>query len=171
MWKYTGKSRPPFAEPVRDGQESVWDYPRPPVTSPDSRKILVKLNGRVLAESNSVVRVLETASPPSFYIPPDDVNRELLQKASGSSFCEWKGSATYWDVHAGNQIIQKAGWSYHNPSERFAAIDGYFSFYPALVNCFVDGEQVVPQPGGFYGGWITSEIVGPVKGGPGTGGW
>ena len=171
MWKYTGKTRPHFAEPVRDGQESVWNYPRPPVTSPDSRKILVKLSGRVIAESNSAIRVLETASPPSFYIPPDDVNRELLQKASGSSFCEWKGSATYWDVQAGNQTIQKASWSYHNPSERFAVIDGYFSFYPSLVNCFVDGESVTPQPGGFYGGWITSEIAGPVKGGAGTGGW
>lgn len=171
MWKYTGKTRPTFAEPVSEGQESVWDYPRPPVTDTDNRKIMVKFNGQVIAESTSAIRILETASPPSFYIPPDDVNRELLQKAKGSSFCEWKGSATYWDVLTARQTVQKAGWSYHNPSERFTVIDGYFSFYPALVNCFVDGEPVIPQPGGFYGGWITSEITGPVKGRAGTGGW
>lgn len=171
MWKYTGKERPPFADEPKEGEESVWDYPRPPITDPDSRHILVKAEGGTLAETDRAVRVLETASPPTFYIPPDDINRDLLEKASGTSFCEWKGRASYWNVTVDGHNITKAAWSYHNPSERFKEIDGYFSFYPALVDCYVDGENVIPQPGGFYGGWVTSEIVGPVKGEPGTGGW
>ena len=171
MWKYTGNKKPPFAEEPKSGEESVWDYPRPPIADADNRHILVKAEGITIAETERAVRVLETASPPTFYIPPEDVITELLEKASGSSFCEWKGQATYWNVVVNDQRITKAAWSYHNPSERFNEIDGYFSFYPALVNCFVDGEKVIPQPGGFYGGWVTSEIVGPMKGEPGTGGW
>jgi uncharacterized protein (DUF427 family) len=171
MWKYTGKERPPFADEPKEGEESVWDYPRPPATAPDTRHILVKASGVTLAETDRAVRVLETASPPTFYIPPDDVSSELLEKASGTSFCEWKGQATYWNVTVDGKKTTKPAWSYHNPSERFKEIDGYFSFYPALVDCYVDGEKVIPQPGGFYGGWVTQEIVGPMKGEPGTGGW
>jgi len=171
MWTYTGNKRPPFADEPKKGEESVWDYPRPPITDPDSRHILVKAEGVTLAETDHAVRVLETASPPTFYIPPDDVRTEFLEKASGTSFCEWKGRASYWNVTVNGQKIAKAAWSYHNPSERFKKIDGYFSFYPALVDCYVDGENVIPQPGSFYGGWVTSEIVGPMKGEPGTGGW
>lgn len=171
MWKYTGNERPPFADEPKEGEESVWDYPRPPVTDSDSRHIVVQAGGKTIAETKRAIRVLETASPPTFYIPPDDVNSELLEKASGTSFCEWKGQATYWDVIVDGEKAAKAAWSYHNPSDRFKEIDGYFSFYPALVDCYVDGEKVIPQPGGFYGGWVTPEIVGPMKGEPGTGGW
>ena len=171
MWKYTGKERPPFADEPKEGEESVWDYPRPPITDSDTRHILVKASGVTLAETDRAVRVLETASPPTFYISTDDVNSELLEKASGTSFCEWKGQATYWNVIVNGAKTAKAAWSYHNPSERFKEIDGYFSFYPALVDCYVDGEKVTPQPGGFYGGWVTSEIAGPMKGEQGTGGW
>ncbi|MDR9416781.1 MAG: DUF427 domain-containing protein [Gracilimonas sp.] len=171
MWKYTGKQRPPFALKTKDGQESVWDYPRPPELDPDTRDIIVKAGDRIIAKSDRAIRVLETASPPTFYIPPEDVSKDLLEKAAGISFCEWKGSATYWNVVTSKQSEPKAAWSYNNPSNKFQSIDGYFSFYPSLVDCFVDGEKVKPQPGGFYGGWVTGEIVGPMKGEPGTGGW
>lgn len=171
MWKYNGKQRPPFAEQPDEGEESVWDYPRPPELQPDSRPVVVKAGEMLLASTNGAVRVLETASPPTFYLPPEDVNKELLEKASGSSFCEWKGTATYWNIIVNGERIPKAAWSYHNPSSRFELIDGYYSFYPGKVNCFVDGERVQPQPGEFYGGWVTSEIVGPMKGEHGTGGW
>ncbi|PWN07298.1 DUF427 domain-containing protein [Rhodohalobacter mucosus] len=171
MWKYTGNERPPFAIEPEEGEESVWDYPRPPITDPDSRTIIVEAGDSVIAKTNRAVRVLETASPPTFYIPPADVNEDLLEKASGSSFCEWKGSATYWNITLDGQNLRKVAWSYHNPSSRFKLIDGYYSFYPGKVRCFVDGERVQPQPGQFYGGWVTSEIVGPMKGESGTGGW
>lgn len=175
MWNYTGKQRPEFAQEPAEGQESVWDYPRPPKVVKDERHVVVKAGGQLIADTHNAWRVLETASAPSFYLPPEDVNETLLKRASGASFCEWKGQARYWDIilpeNAGQPGISRAVWSYHQPSERFSPIDGYYSFYPALVECFVDGERVTPQPGGFYGGWITNEIVGPVKGEPGTGGW
>lgn len=171
MWKYTGEHRPPFAVKPEKGQESVWDYPRPPRLAPDSRTVTIKANGTIIAKTTRSIRVLETASPPTFYIPPEDLSEDFLVKAPGSSFCEWKGQATYWNVITDGHNSEKAAWSYNNPSDRFEAIDGYYSFYPGKVDCFVDGENVEPQPGGFYGGWVTSEIVGPMKGEPGTGGW
>lgn len=171
MWKYTGKEHPPFAEEPGEGEESVWDYPRPPALERDSRLVIVEADDILIAKTDRAVRVLETASPPTFYIPPEDVNEDLLEKAPGTSYCEWKGSATYWNIILNEQKLQKAAWSYHNPDSRFELIDGYYSFYPDKVRCFVDGERVKPQPGSFYGGWVTSEIVGPMKGEPGTGGW
>ena len=173
MWNYTGQKRPDFAKTPAEGQESVWDYPRPPKVVEDTRHIVIKAGEQIIADTKNAWRVLETASAPSFYLPPEDVNEALLKRASGTSFCEWKGQARYWDLilHETSGYIQRPVWSYHNPSPRFSPIDGYYSFYPALVECYVDGERVTPQPGGFYGGWITSEIVGPVKGEPGTGGW
>ena len=171
MWKFTGTERPSFAELPRPGQESVWDYPRPPQCVADSRTVIVKLGDQAIARSNQAVRVLETASPPTFYIPPSDVDFKLLTLGVGRSFCEWKGAATYWSVAVEGQLIKNAGWSYQNPTRAFATIAGYVSFYPALLNCTVDGEAVRPQPGEFYGGWVTNEIVGPFKGEPGTGGW
>lgn len=173
MWHYTGQKRPDFAETPAEGQESVWDYPRPPKVVEDTRHVVIKAEGQLIADTRNAWRVLETASAPSFYLPPEDVNEALLKRASGSSFCEWKGQARYWHVflHERDKEVRRAVWSYHQPSQRFAPIDGYYSFYPALVECYVDGERVQPQPGGFYGGWITKEIVGPVKGEPGTGGW
>ncbi|MDX1591780.1 MAG: DUF427 domain-containing protein [Balneolaceae bacterium] len=171
MWKYTGSRRPSFAIKPEEDEESVWDYPRPPITDPDRRLVVVKSGNRVIAKTNRAIRVLETASPPTFYVPPEDVDQKLLNKAPGSSYCEWKGSATYWDIVVDGQKLKKAAWSYHNPSPRFESIDGFYSFYPGKVSCFVNGEKVKPQPGQFYGGWVTSEIVGPFKGEPGTGGW
>ncbi|MEE4659769.1 MAG: DUF427 domain-containing protein [Halieaceae bacterium] len=168
MWKYTGLERPPFAEEPGPGQESVWDYPRPPSLVACDREVVVEANGVELARSRGCYRILETASPPTFYIPGADINHAALHAVPGSSFCEWKGAAAYWGLEPGGEAV---GWSYPEPSERFAAIRGAYSFYPGRVACYVDGERVKPQPGHFYGGWMTSDIVGPVKGEPGTGHW
>lgn len=170
MWNLTGKKRPSFAGTPAQGQESVWDYPRPPSLRADARLVEVKHDGQLIASSNRTFRVCETASPPTFYIPPDDVNRELLIEMEGNSYCEWKGTANYW----GLQPKPEAGpvaWSYRKPRHPFMKVKGYMSFYPGRVECYVDGERVRPQPGGFYGGWITDEIIGPFKGEPGTGHW
>lgn len=172
MWKNTGRTRPAFAVAPNVDQESVWDYPRPPALVADSRLVRVLAGTRVIAETRRAMRVLETASPPTFYLPPDEVRTEWLLRAAGSSHCEWKGAAAYWSVQCDDgSVLEHAAWSYPAPSAEFAAIAGWFSFYPALLACEVDGERVLPQPGGFYGGWLTREIVGPVKGEPGTGGW
>ncbi len=170
MWQYTGKQRPPFAEEPRPGQESVWDYPRPPALVTCDSLVRVGHPGRPLAETRRALRVLETASPPTYYLPPECVDWNLLVRAEGRSFCEWKGEASYWAL-ADDPDAGTIAWSYENPCERFAAIDGYLSCYPGRIPCHVDGERVQPQPGGFYGGWITSRIAGPVKGAPGTGHW
>ncbi|MEM0953384.1 MAG: DUF427 domain-containing protein [Pseudomonadota bacterium] len=172
MWQYTGKQRPPFAEEPGPGQESVWDYPRPPALVPCEKEVLVQAQGSELARSTHCHRVLETASPPTYYIPAADINHAALVAIQGSSFCEWKGAAAYWALalqqNAGGEAI---GWSYPDPSPSFAALRGAYSFYPGRVECYVDGERVKPQPGHFYGGWITQDIVGPVKGESGTGHW
>jgi uncharacterized protein (DUF427 family) len=172
MWKYTGQSRPSFAETPKEGQVSVWDFPRPPAVLADARRVLVRLGNHVIADSSRTIRVAETASPPTFYLPPEDVQLGVLEMAQGSSHCEWKGSAVYWSVAVpGEAVQQAAAWSYPAPTPSFAAIAGWISFYPGRLQCEVDGEHVRPQPGGFYGGWLTNDIAGPVKGGPGTGFW
>ena len=171
MWQFTGRSRPSFAIAPTDVQESVWDYPRPPICVEDSREVIVSHADLVLARTNRAVRILETASPPTFYIPPADVNLEALNQSSGSSFCEWKGSATYWSLTSAGNAGLHVGWSYQSPTAAFRTIKDYLSFYPAKLKCTVDGEIVRPQPGGFYGGWVTNEIVGPYKGEAGTSGW
>ena len=164
-------ARPPRVEPG-PGQESVWDYPRPPALEPTGAHLVVVLGGVTIAETRRAYRVLETSHPPNYYVPPDDVLEGALIPAEGSSFCEWKGRARYFDVHGGDRVAPSAAWGYDTPSERFDAIRGYVAFYPALMDaCFVDGERVEPQEGGFYGGWVTSAVVGPFKGGPGTRGW
>lgn len=176
-WSNRGQSRPDFADPTEPGQESVWDYPRPPVISPDQRRVTVAaLTGdqRLIADTNNAVRVLETASPPTFYLPRVDVDIDALVVVEGSSFCEWKGPARYYALAAAETNGGRpapVAWDYPTPFESFATIAGHVSFYPALVRCTVDDEVVEPQEGGFYGGWVTSEIVGPYKGQPGTGGW
>lgn len=167
-WKNRGERRPDFAVEPREGQESVWDYPRPPALLPDARHVVIQHEETIIADSHSAIRILETASAPTFYIPPGDVDQELLVAYDGSSFCEWKGKSKYWSVQIGEIIVQAAAWSYPDPFEEFEAIKNYYSFYPAKVKCLLDGEEVRPQPGGFYGGWITDEIVGPVKGEPGV---
>ncbi len=163
-WEYRGQKRPPFAIAPKPGEESVWDYPRPPKIVTDSRVVTVQSEGITIAETRAAIRILETASPPSFYLPPDSINMDYLKTAEGSSLCEWKGNAQYWDVIVGPKPLRKVAWSYPDPFEDFEEIAGYTSFYPSQLDCFVGGEKVLPQPGGFYGGWITSEIVGPVKG-------
>ena len=170
-WAHRGGERPDFAQVPQEGQESVWDYPRPPALVGDEREVVVSLGGVEIARSRRALRVLETASPPTFYLPPDDVSREFFHRASGSSFCEWKGSATYWDVDVGRAQEERLAWSYDEPLAAANRLRGYFSFYPARADCRVDGENVRAQSGGFYGGWITDEIVGPFKGEPGTEGW
>ncbi len=170
MWTYRGYKRPDFAVVPKSGQESVWDYPRPPKVVSDGRRVEVRNGNQVVAASSSTYRVLETASPPSFYIPPQDVDWELLSSATGSSVCEWKGVAQYWQLAAHPQT-GVVGWSYPAPKPAFEKIRNYVSFYPAALTCLVAGEKVRAQPGQFYGGWITSEIVGPFKGEPGTAHW
>ncbi len=171
MWNFTGRERPGFAIEPGPGQESVWDYPRPPIFVEDNREVSVRLGNLVVAQTSAAIRVLETASPPTFYLPLGDVNVNLLRRGNGSSFCEWKGAATYWSLEHGGEVIENVGWSYASPTTAFAKIQGHLSFYPALLECYVDGERVRPQIGGFYGGWVTNEIVGPYKGQPGTAGW
>jgi uncharacterized protein (DUF427 family) len=154
------------------GQESVWDYPRPPRLEPTSRHIIVILNSQVVAETRRALRVLETSHPPVYYIPPEDVRMEYLQPSNRSTFCEWKGRAVYYHVQVGERREQNAAWYYPDPTPSFESIRNHIAFYPALMDaCYVDGERVTPQPGGFYGGWITSDIVGPYKGEKGTLGW
>ena len=170
MWKYRGQKRPNFAAVPGPGQESVWDYPRPPKLTSDRRQVEVYQGEQMVAKSDRTYRMLETASPPSFYIPPEDVIWELLSLAPGSSVCEWKGAATYWNLRS-NTELGVVGWSYPDPSPAFEQIRDYISFYPAVLVCYVSGERVRAQPGKFYGGWVTNEIVGPFKGDPGTEYW
>jgi uncharacterized protein (DUF427 family) len=170
MWEYEGQRRPPFAEEPGPEQESVWDYPRPPLLVRCDREVLVIAGGVELARSSATWRVLETASPPTFYIPRDDVNTDALVSADGVSICEWKGAAQYWALRTA-PAADAVAWSYADPLPAFQSIRDAIGFYPGRVDCFVDGEKVRPQPGYFYGGWITDDIVGPVKGEPGTGHW
>lgn len=170
-WQNTGRSRPAFALEPGPGQESVWDYPRPPAIAPDERLVEVRSGERLIAATRGAVRILETASPPTFYLPGDDVDTSLLAPAPGASWCEWKGDARYWKLAFDGAPAHAVAWDYPDPNPGFAAIKQYISFYPGRVACYVDGERVRPQPGGFYGGWLTDEIVGPVKGEPGTSGW
>lgn len=172
MWEYNGRTRPPFAVTPQPGQESVWDYPRPPRLIEDARRVIVRDGAGVIADTRRAVRVQETASPPTFYLPPEDVDQSRLLAGPGSSHCEWKGAAVYWSViRPDASPLEAVGWSYPRPTPAFAAIAGWLSFYPGRLHCEVAGERVRPQPGGFYGGWLTDEIVGPVKGEPGTGHW
>lgn len=149
------------------GQESVWDYPRPPRVEEVDREVRVVFNGVTIAQTRAARRVLETSHPPVYYIPPEDVRREYLEPAAGGSFCEWKGRARYWTVAVGGCRAERAAWSYPDPSPGFGAIKDYLAFYAGPMDaCTVGGEPVEPQPGGFYGGWITPDVVGPFKGGP-----
>lgn len=154
------------------GQESVWDYPRPPRIEACAKPIRVIFNSVTIAETCRAMRVLETSSPPVYYIPPDDVRMEYLSRTSHGSVCEWKGRAAYCTVTVGDRRAENAAWCYPRPTDAFASIRAYLAFYAGMMDaCFVDGERVAPQAGDFYGGWITHDIVGPFKGEPGTQGW
>lgn len=170
-WRYRGQERPPFAVLPGPGQESVWDYPRPPGMVSDAREVIVRAGAHEIARSRRSVRLLETASPPTFYVPSDDVRTEFLEMETWTSRCEWKGEAHYWSVILPGQRVTAVAWSYANPLPGYERIRGYFAFYPAALQCSVDAIPVVAQPGRFYGGWVTPEIVGPFKGKPGSEGW
>jgi uncharacterized protein (DUF427 family) len=153
-------------------EASVWSYPRPAIAEPSPCHIVIEHGGQTIADTRSAVRTLETSHPPSYYLPMADIVPGMLRRAAGTSMCEWKGAATYWDVVVGNLVLPKVGWSYANPTPGFALLRNHVAFYAGPFDrCTVDGEQVTPQPGSFYGGWITSRVVGPFKGGPGTLGW
>ena len=154
------------------GQESVWDYPRPPRIEPTDELVQVFFNGRKIAETRHAKRILETSHPPTYYIPPGDVNPAVLARSSPRTFCEFKGSAIYHSLVDGDHHSVDAAWTYPRPVPAFESIRDHFAFYPSRVEaCFVDGEQVLGQEGDFYGGWITRKIVGPFKGTSGTWGW
>ncbi|NJN21344.1 MAG: DUF427 domain-containing protein [Leptolyngbya sp. RL_3_1] len=154
------------------GQESVWDYPRPPRLEAADHLIRVVFNGVTLAASQRTYRVLETSHPPTYYIPLEDVQQQYLTPTQRSSFCEWKGRAQYFTVTVGDRTDIDAIWSYPQPTPAFQAIQNYIAVYPSRMDaCYVDDELVQAQAGDFYGGWITSNIVGPFKGGAGTWGW
>ena len=169
MWTNKGTRRPPFAMEPKKGQESVWDYPRPPVLLADCRLVEIYSGSQLIARSDANYRVCETASPPTIYIPADQVDWRLLETIKGTSYCEWKGHARYWALKSDPSL--PVAWSYPKPRAAFTRIKNFVSFYPGQVSCTLDGQQVRAQAGGFYGGWITDEIVGPFKGEPGTGHW
>jgi uncharacterized protein (DUF427 family) len=147
--------------------ERVADYPRPPALVASEQRIEVRALGELLAQTQRSLKVLETFHPPTYYLPPEAVRLELLEPAAGRSFCEWKGVARYYSIVVGDQRLERAVWSYPEPTAAFAALAGWFALYPALMDgCWVEGERVQPQPGGFYGGWITSAVQGPFKGDP-----
>jgi uncharacterized protein (DUF427 family) len=159
-------------DPVGPGQESVWDYPRPPSADVTDRHVVVEFADRVVADTRRAIRVCETSHPPVFYIPRDDVVEGVLHRAGGGSWCEWKGAATYWDLVVDGRRAGAVAWSYEDPSDGYEHLRGAVAFYPGRVDrALVDDEQVRPQPGFFYGGWITGEVVGPFKGEAGTLGW
>lgn len=152
--------------PLKPGQESVWDYPRPPHLEPCRKHIKIVFNNVIIADSKNTQRVLETSHPPVYYIPPEDLKREYLLNSNRQSFCEWKGVASYYNLQVGDRLCQDCSWYYPNPTPTFLTIKNYLAFYPSKMDaCYVNEEQVTPQPGDFYGGWITSEIIGPFKGG------
>ena len=162
----------PRPDPAGPGQESVWSFPRPAIAEPSPAHIVIEHRGRILVDTRASIRTLETSHPPSYYIPPTDIAPGALRRAEGSSFCEWKGLATYWDVVIGGLLLPHVGWSYPNPSPAFASLRNHIAFYAAPFDrCSVNGETVTPQPGDFYGGWITSSLAGPFKGIPGSAGW
>ena len=162
----------PRPDSAGSGQESVWDFPRPAIAQPTNARIQIEHGGQIIADTRAAIRTLETSHPPSYYIPRVDVAPDTLRRAEGSSFCEWKGAATYWDVVVGDVVLPRVGWSYANPTLAFVALRDHVAFYAAPFDrCSVDGETVIPQPGDFYGGWITSRVVGPFKGVDGSRGW
>lgn len=168
-----GASTPPPRIAPGPGQESVWDYPRPPRAEPVAERVRVVVDGIEIASSTRVIRVLETAGAPVYYLPPDDVRRDLLVPTEHATACEWKGEARYWSIALpGGRVIPNAAWSYERPLAGFEAIAGFHAFYAwAVDEAWVGDELATPQPGRFYGGWVTSKIVGPFKGGPGSFGW
>ena len=162
----------PSPLPTAPGQESVWDYPRPPRVEPSRETVEVVLGGVVVARTTASLRVLETSHPPTYYLPVDAFLDGVLRSTPGNTYCEWKGQASYVDLVTDAATAPRAGWTYPQPTKGFEALVGHYAVMPGLVDeCRVDGEVVRPQDGGFYGGWITDRVVGPFKGVPGSYGW
>jgi uncharacterized protein (DUF427 family) len=165
-----------MAAPIRvvpgPGQESVWDYPRPPRVERVAERLRVIVDGLVLADTTRGLRVLETAGAPVYYFPPDDVRMDHLEPSPNRTYCEWKGRAVYHRFVGASRRIEDIAWSYPDPTPGYEAIRGHLAFYAGRVDeAWVGDERATPQPGGFYGGWVTSRIVGPIKGEPGSFGW
>ena len=164
-----------MSRPVPDvpgpGQESVWDYPRPPRLERSTEHVVVRLGGAVVADTRAALRVLETSHPPTYYVPREDVDLSLLVPVARRTWCEWKGQASYADVVAGGLQVPSGCWWYDEPTEAFAELAGAVAFYPEHVEATVDGERAQGVPGGFYGSWVTSRVAGPFKGAPGTEWW
>ena len=171
QWHWRGQQRPAFAVAPSPGQQSVWDFPHPPALAADTREVVIHWGGVEIARSRRAIRVLETAHPPSFYLPWVDVARPFFEAAAGASFCEWKGPARYWSLVDGARRLDRVAWSYPQPLEGAEALADCVALYPTHLDCKVDGLPVRAQPGGFYGGWITAELTGPFKGEPGSEGW
>jgi uncharacterized protein (DUF427 family) len=160
------------AEPIAEGQESVWSYPRPPRAEPSPRRVSVIHRGVTIAETVAAIRTLETSHPPSYYVPQRDVAMTLVERSDKRSFCEWKGEAIYFDVVIGHERLKDAAWSYPDPAPAFVVLRDHIAFYAsAFEACLIDGKTVRAQPGGFYGGWITDDVKGPFKGVPGSRFW
>jgi uncharacterized protein (DUF427 family) len=171
-WRNFPRTRPTDIVPPGPSQVSVWDFPRPPRIEPVADRVLIECGGRIFAESYCALRVCETSSPPVYYIPPADVALQFLEPSERTSFCEWKGVAHYWTVRIGNRVAKDAAWSYPEPDPGYEPIRNYLAFYPRRMDaCYVGEHRVEPQPGFYYGGWITPELVGPFKGVPGSGSW
>ena len=171
-WRNHPRIRPAEIVPAEPGQESVWDYPRPPRVEPVAQPVRVEFGGRVIAATRRALRVCETSSPPVYYLPPDDVDLGCLVPSERTSFCEWKGVARYWSVQTEARSAKDAAWSYPAPYPGYESIRDYLAFYPRRMDaCFVGEERVIPQPGFYYGGWVTSNLVGPFKGVPGSESW
>jgi len=168
QWTYRGDKRPDFAIEPGPGQESAWDYPRPPAVVADQRSVVVAGPDGEVAVATHSIRVCETSHPPSFYLPPEAIVDGALVVVGDTSFCEWKGPAEYLALAGTDEAV---GWRYPKPFPEFEAWVNWVSFYPDRVACTVDGEQVRPQAGGFYGGWITNDVVGPFKSDPNAPGW
>lgn len=169
-WKASVK--PPFVDPPGPGQRSVWDFPRPPAVERVLDRVTIEFGGRTVVDTQRCLRVNETASPPTYYVPRADIEDGVLQPGQGLSMCEWKGRARYFDLVVGESRSVQAAWDYPSVSDEYAVLADHVAFYASRVErCTVAGEVVRPQAGQFYAGWITSDLAGPFKGDPGTQGW
>jgi uncharacterized protein (DUF427 family) len=158
--------------PPEPHQESVWDYPRPPRVEPSTNRIRIYYNGELIVDSSNTHRVLETSHPPVYYIPLQDIKAGILQPTRHRTFCEYKGAAHYYTLTVGEKSLPNGAWYYPDPTAGYESIANHVAFYPGKMDeCYVNEERVQAQAGDFYGGWITSDIVGPFKGAPGTLGW
>ncbi len=171
-WRRHPRERPAVIPEPGPGQESVWAYPRPPRVELERRRIRVLFGDVRLADSTRAWRVLETANPPVYYLPPGDVAVQLLSPEERTALCEWKGVARYWTAQVGTLVAAGAAWSYPEPFPGYEAIAHHFAFMPRLMSaCLVGGTRAQPQPGQYYGGWVTPDITGPFKGEPGSENW